>query len=132
MTDKADIVIGAYYERPDGSVARTCGWDGQARLVSYVLDDGAGPAKAQEAEVAAGWRRRPDLDDFPNARDPVLPHVFDLFWDAKTRSSLPALLADPETAEEVRETMEGYGIVLTDAERERVEEMTAEMAAPSF
>jgi hypothetical protein len=113
------IVIGAYYEMPDGTVARTHGWDGAARTVAYALDDDAGPRTAAAADVEGSWRRRPDLSDFPDARDPSLPFVFDLHWDAKRRSDLVALLAG-DAAEEVAAAMARNGIALTPAEEEAV------------
>lgn len=113
------IVIGAFYEMPDGTVARTHGWDGTRRTVAYALDDGAGARSAAAAEVEGSWRRRPDLSDFPNARDPRLPFVFDLRWDAKRRSDLVALLAG-EDAEEVSVAMAENGITLTPDEDEAV------------
>ena len=132
MAARQDVVIGGYYERPDGAVARTCGWDPVDRSVSYALDDGNGVRKVGEDVLATTWKRRADLRDFPNARDPVLPYAFDLLWDAKTRSALLPLLADPETAADVREAMEHHGIALTRAESEALEDLCAEVTAPRF
>lgn len=124
------IFIGAYYDLPDGTVARLSGWDGSNRTVSYRRDDDLGTLTAPEEEVGA-WTRRDDLADFPNSRDPVLPFAFDLNWDAKRRSDLPPLLADPETAEAVAKALGEHGIVLTDEENRQVEAIrdTARLSA---
>lgn len=128
MTGRDAIVIGGFYETPNGRIARTHGWDGPGRQVSYTLDDGAGPRTAAESEVLSGWARRPDLADFPAARDPLLPPVFDLLWDVKRRSALVALLADGEHEAEVRRLMAENGLVLTTDEEDRVESLRADAA----
>jgi len=106
-----EIVIGSFYEDPDGRIARTFGWDGATRTVSYYYDDGKGGRTIGEADFAS-WKRRADLGDFPDARDPRLPYVFDLFWDVKHLSEIPALLANEEERAEVLEKMREHGIPL--------------------
>lgn len=87
MTSVLEIVIGVMYEAPDGRIARTFGWSGKTGLVRYYFDDGEGGRDIPKTEFRA-WKRREDLNDFPNARDPRLPYVFDLFWDIKYLSDL--------------------------------------------
>lgn len=120
--DRADggIVIGGFYEMPDGTVAKTYGWDGKGRTVAYFLDGDAGYGSVAADELESSWRRRPDLRDFPDAKDPALPYVFDLNWDAKRRSDLVPLLAGQD-AEDVRTAMAVNGIVLSPDEEEAVE-----------
>lgn len=85
------FVCGVLYELPGGDIARAFGAGPQG--VRYRKDDDQGPLQASHEETLA-WRERQDLDDFPNARDPVLPYVFDLFWDIKRRSELVRELKD--------------------------------------
>ena len=131
MYERGTIVIGAFYAMPGGVIARTQGWDGRTREVKYRLDDDGGPRLASEAEVLGSWDHRPDLRDFPNARDPVLPFVFDLNWDAKRRSDLPPLLADPDVADDVEAAMREHGIELGEELREQVEAIR-DAARPGF
>jgi len=114
-----EIVIGSFYEDPDGRIARTFGWDGSTRTVSYHYDDGKGGRAVSEADFAS-WKRRADLRDFPNARDPRLPYVFDLFWDVKHLSELPELLANDEERDAVLEKMREHGIPLPEGMEEMV------------
>jgi len=74
------FVIGAFYELPTGQIAHTIGWSGPTARLSYHFDDGGGPRQIAAAACTA-WIHHPDLHDFPNARDPRLPYVFDLLWD---------------------------------------------------
>ncbi len=117
---KAAIVIGGFYQMPNGIVAKTYGWNGERRTVAYFLDGDEGYGSVAADELESSWRRRPDLRDFPNAKDPALPYVFDLNWDAKRRSDLVPLLAG-EDADEVRAAMAGNGIVLSADEEDAVE-----------
>ena len=110
-----DIAFGCFYESPDGRILRTTGWSGATRLVHYNFDDGQGTRTAQAAEYQA-WKRREDLADFPNARDPRLPYDFDLLWGVNRRSQLVELLRNAEEAPTVREVMARHGIELTEAE----------------
>jgi hypothetical protein len=95
MVAQDKLVIGAFYEREDGTICRTTGWSGKSRNVSFNLDDGEG-TRTIGVEGTALWTDRPDLSDFPNARDPVLPFGFDLYWDIKYRSQLEQVLASGE------------------------------------
>jgi hypothetical protein len=103
MTDEiADAVIGAFYELPDGRIARTYGWNGSTRMVAYYFDTDAPRGSIFEDDMA-DWKRRKDLLDFPNARDPRLPADFDLHWDLKHMSELKQLLSlrDHEDIDEI-------------------------------
>ena len=91
----------------------------------YHFDDGRGGRAVAEGEFSA-WTTRPDLADFPDARDPRPPYVFDLFWDAKHRSQLNDLLmrAPDGQAREIRAAMAEHGIVLDDPETSDIESAT--------
>ena len=118
-----NLVIGAFYEAPDGRIALTCGWSGESREMRYAFDDDTGVHSLPEAEFQA-WTRRADLQDFPNARDPRLPYEFDLAWDVKTHSGLVQLLKDVgrgEQWDEIQEAMERNAIVLSAEEIEEID-----------
>lgn len=132
MAQDSDIVIGLYCEAPDGQIARTFGWGGASGMISYYFDDDRGGRTVHVDEFRASWRMRPDLADFPEARDPILPYTFDLFWDAKRRSDLVTLLADGTEEDEVRKAMEDHGIVLTETETDRIEELRNGGPAPGL
>lgn len=106
------VVIGAFYELPDGRIAKTYGWSGAGRIVSYAFDDDFGGRSISEGECSA-WKARPDLRDFPNARDPRLPYAFDLHWDIKHHSQLVEALADGGMEVELRRAMAEHGVRLT-------------------
>ena len=82
------VYVGVMHERPDGVIVRTYG-AGTNRVSWY--DDNDNRGHATHAEYAT-WKPRPDLADFPNARDPRLPYVFDLYWDIKYLSELKRTL----------------------------------------
>jgi|688.fasta_scaffold143125_4 hypothetical protein len=109
--------IGAYYELPDGKIAFTIGWahnDGQP-IISYFFDDDSGCHIVTYEEFQA-WKQRIDLRDFPNARDPRLPYVFDLFWDIKYTSQLKDVFKSNslpyEDIEEIKQVMREHNIEL--------------------
>lgn len=79
--------IGIHYELPDGKIAYVCGWHGKEGKISYYFN---GDTKTRKTSINKWntWKPRRDLKDFPNAVDPRLPHVFDLFWDLKHKSQL--------------------------------------------
>lgn len=85
--------IGILYELPDGRIARTTGWSGRTSLVTYHFDDGK-PSRLVPDHEFQTWKPRGDLSDFPDARDPRLPYVFDLHWDIKHASELRDALAN--------------------------------------
>ena len=119
------VVVGGFHRSPEGRVARVFGWSGLTRIVSFAFDDDTGAHKLPEAEFSK-WEYLPGLEDFPDARDPILPYEFDLIWDVKTRSGLVRLLGEPEImaggASNVREAMARYGLVLTPEEEAIVSE----------
>lgn len=117
MADKTvDAVIGAFYELPDGTIARTYGWSGSTRMVAYYFDTDAPRGTIFEDEMA-DWKLRSDLVDFPNARDPRLPADFDLHWDMKHLSELESVLrsGDHVDIDEIREMATGYKLPIDEA-----------------
>jgi hypothetical protein len=130
-----DIVVGGFYETSDGRIARVSGWNGSTRKARYEFDDDAGDHEIDE-EAFGAWIRREDLADFPNARDPVLPYIFDLIWDVKTRSRLVRLLSGGEhdgDLPEIMRIMEENSIVLTAAEQTQVDEARSRgIGGPDF
>lgn len=93
-SESSRLVIGMLYELPDGRVARTYGSFERGAKIGYYFDDDSGNHLADTADVVSNWKPREDLEDFPNARDPILPYEFDLFWDIKHRSQLVSALSD--------------------------------------
>jgi hypothetical protein len=87
------IVVGAYYKLPNNSISYIYGCHGLKREISYYFDDDEGGKKASFEKVKS-WKIRKDLKDFPDAKDPKLPYVFDLFWDIKHESELKKLIAE--------------------------------------
>lgn len=117
MIDKTvDVVIGAFYELPDGRIARTYGWSGADRMVSYYFDTDEPAGSIFEGDMA-NWKHRRDLNDFPNARDPRLPYVFDLHWDLKHISELENTLRSGahDDIDEIRMMAAEHGLPVDDA-----------------
>jgi len=104
-------IIGAHYELPDGRIARTFGYNGIKKIVSYYFDDGKGRRVATQDQFDT-WKLRRDLEDFPNARDPLLPYVFDLLWDIKYMSDLKQQLHDHPEKDDIIHYMKKHGIEL--------------------
>lgn len=105
-----DIIIGAHYELPGGRIVRTTGANSVSRTVRYYFDDGKGGRVADESEWGT-WKVRRDLRDFPNARDPILPYVFDLLWDLKYQSNLLYVLEHGhDDIDEIKAEMAKQGI----------------------
>jgi len=103
-------VIGAFYELPNGQIAKTIGWNGKKKTILYYFDDGQGSHTINEDETKE-WKYL-KLYDFPNARDPKLPYVFDLLWDIKYTSDLVRELNGHYDEESIREEMKNYKIQL--------------------
>lgn len=103
--------IGIHYELPDGRIAYTFGWNGIENTIQYRFDDDEGTRLVSKEEFDT-WKPRRDLLDFPNARDPRLPYVFDLFWDIKYLSQLKSELHWHEDEEAIRKMMSDNGITL--------------------
>jgi hypothetical protein len=115
------LVIGGYYEIPDGHIVLTHGWNGTDKTVSYYFDDDKEMYSALPSQWET-WKLRRDLQDFPNARDPRVPYVFDLNWDIKTRSQLLNALKTGEDAFLIRHVMAENGICLTQEEENSIKE----------
>jgi hypothetical protein len=79
------MIIGTFYELSDGTIVKTYGWGGESKIVSYRSEN---QHYNTHEHSTKDWKHRPDLHDFPNAKDPVLPYVFDLMWDLKTEEQL--------------------------------------------
>lgn len=84
-------VIGAYYSLMGGEIAYVSGCHSEGLMVSYRLDDNYGIRKIPVYDTK-DWVRRPDLRDFPKAKDPRLPYLFDLNWDLKYESEVRGVL----------------------------------------
>jgi len=107
-----DVVIGALYERPDGSIVRTSHWDGTEKTVSYV-DETLKNSRCVNLEEFSTWKLRNDLYDFPNPTDPLLPYDFDLCWDIKYMSQLKkALFNDHPDKAKILEMMAIHNITI--------------------
>lgn len=105
-----NIVVGVFYETPEHKIAKTYGYNAKDRKVMYYFDDGKGTHVVGVDEFSK-WRHRQDLEDFPNARDPLLPYVFDLLWDIKHQSQLKtALLNNHKDIGLIKEQMDKTGI----------------------
>lgn len=110
--ESGNLVIGTFYEIADGRIVRTYGCDGRAGTIKFYFDDDTGSHAVTFAE-AHSWKRRQDLADFPNARDPRLPYEFDLHWDIKHVSELKALLKEGhEDIDEIRAQMKTHKIFI--------------------
>ena len=103
--------IGIHYEMPDGVIAFVTGWDSRKKLVTYHCDAENSGGTIPEEEWHT-WKPREDLRDFPNARDPRLPYVFDLNWDIKHMSQLALELIDGDDVTAIRAMMREHDIVV--------------------
>lgn len=84
------IRLGSYYETDTGEIVYVFGVrDG---TVMYRYEDDTDTPEVTLDDVNERWKLT-DLRDFPNARDPRVPYVFDLFWDIKYLSELKHELA---------------------------------------
>lgn len=84
--------VGIFYELPDGRIAKTNGFNEPNKTISFYFDDDNGCHTINIDEWQT-WKPREDLKDFPNARDPRVPYVFDLHWDLKYISQVRKVLA---------------------------------------
>ena len=107
-----DIIVGVYYELPDGRIAYTYGFNGTSKTVVYYFDDDNGSHSVSYDEIQT-WKMRRDLKDFPNARDPRLPYVFDLYWDLKYLSDLKAAIENNhDDLDSIRAAMTDHSIAV--------------------
>lgn len=123
MQNDGAIVIGRFYEAPDGRIDKTCGWNDKRTCVLAYFDDDAGPFPIAEVDFRSDWTRQPDLRDFPNARDPLLPREFELFCGVRQRSGLVRLLGTAEDTSTAVAAMVECGIALTEAEKTVIENL---------
>jgi hypothetical protein len=85
-------------------------------MVSYCFDTDEPAGSIFEGDMAE-WKLRRDLTDFPNARDPRLPYVFDLYWDIKHKSELEHILRQGTHADidEIRLLVAEHGLSVDEA-----------------
>jgi hypothetical protein len=101
-----DIIIGIFYEFPDGRIVSTFGFNGPKQEISYHFD--GGDHLIASYDELRTWKPRRDLKDFPNAIDPRLPHEFDLFYDIKYMSQLKREICHSDG---LKKLMQAHGIV---------------------
>lgn len=106
-----NTTVGIHYETPSGKIAYTYGLNNATKMITYRFDDNEGSREVSYEEFDT-WKPRRDLKDFPNASDPRLPYVFDLYWDIKFMSQLKQELEWHEDENEIREAMAKHNIVL--------------------
>lgn len=101
-----DVYINVLHEMPDGKIVRTYG--ANKFSVSY-FDNERNYGNVCIKDYLT-WKLRRDLKDFPNAKDPILPYVFDLHWDIKYLSDLIRFLPGHDDEDEIRELMVKHNI----------------------
>jgi len=89
--EKKEIIIGAYYETLDNKIVYTYGSGPDG--IKYRFDDDSGGHLISKEDFFK-WKIRNDLRDFPNARDPRVPYIFDLNYDLKYTSDVVRYLKD--------------------------------------
>lgn len=105
-----EIYVGSFFELKDGRLVKTYGANGTSKTVQFYDNDRTyGSASYSEY---AQWKRRPDLKDFPNARDPKLPYEFDLHYDVKYMSDLKRELGDADMRGVLMDLMKKHGITI--------------------
>lgn len=103
-----DTIIGAYHELPSGKIAYTYGFS--KGVISYRFEDYT-YSSCDQFEYNT-WIYRPDLNDFPDSKDPVLPYVFDLFWDLKRISDLKRYIENHGISPDIQDEIDNFNIVL--------------------
>ncbi len=105
------ICVNGFYEMPDGKIALISYADNVMMKFGYRLDGES--SKDCNYEDMVGWKRRSDLQDYPNAIDPRLPYVFDLHWDIKFTSQLNDVLSKGyhEDIESIRELAKKHNLL---------------------
>ena len=103
------IRLGSYYETDTGEIVYVFGVrDG--KLMYFYEDDRVHTPEVTVDHLHKHWKLT-DLRDFPNARDPRVPYVFDLFWDIKYLSELKHELAKEDCEETLWEKAIEHGYV---------------------
>ena len=102
------IRLGSYYETDTGEIVYVFGV--REGKVMYRYEDDTDTPEVTLDDVNERWKLT-DLRDFPNARDPRLPYVFDLFWDIKYLSELKHELAKEDCEETLWEKAIEHGYV---------------------
>ena len=107
------IIVGIYYELPDKSICTISGADCVRRKVTYHLEN-SGSLSATFKEVSK-WKPRRDLQDWPNAEDPIVPYIFDLYWDIKRISDLRRVLKEGHTdINHIRDLIHKHNLFIPD------------------
>ena len=105
------LVAGNYYELPNKTIAYAYGFSGKDALhVMYFCDEDGNSWKQSQCYVLKFYKHRPDLQDWPNAKDPKLPYEFDLHWDIKRVSQLKEALKYEPTDSYLYELIDRYEI----------------------
>lgn len=112
LVKMGEVILGAYYELPDGRIAITYSGDNRDKTVQYYFDDDEPPMTTSMDIVSSKWKLRRDLRDFPNARDPKLPYDFDLWWDIKTISKLRREIVGHKDEAHMRELAAAFQITI--------------------
>ena len=102
------IRLGSYYATDTGEIVYAYGV--REGKVMYRYEDDTDTPEVTIDDVNERWKLT-DLRDFPNARDPRLPYVFDLFWDIKYLSELKHELAKEDCEETLWEKAIEHGYV---------------------
>jgi len=103
--------VGIFYELSDGRIAKTYGFSDKGNTISYYFDKEQGSHSISNNKFQS-WKPRLDLKDFPNASDPRLPYIFDLYYDIKYTSELKKELKNHLYEDEIKELMIEHNIVL--------------------
>ena len=109
-------VVGIFYSTPFG-IVKTYGFttkeDGQKHILWYKLKKVKNFRNYYEngstIAIDTGTWSRLDISDFPDSADPVLPYVFDLYYDIKRMSQLRAAFRYEDT-DELLDLMRKNGI----------------------
>ncbi len=107
---KENNIIGIFYEKPDGTIVKSIGWHGKTGTFDIMEEDNSYVISDNEFQT---YKPRPDLEDFPNAKNPILPYDFDLCYDIKYKSQLREKIKQlEEELKDLRELMNVYNIKL--------------------
>ena len=105
-----DEVVGIFYEKPDGTIVQTYGFNDFGKTVlcyCYKME----PQEVSYAEFKT-WKPRADLIEFPGCDDDdkSLPYVFDLLYDIKTRGDLKRAIREKHNKKRLLALMDSEGV----------------------
>ena len=101
------VHINRFFKKPTGAIIKTYIFS-DGRVGYYDNDKCCGDVSIEEYKT---WELL-DIADFPNARDPKLPYVFDLRWDLKYMSDLSREINYHPEKVEILNMMKKYNIKL--------------------